>query len=190
MSSLNPSLPTVDEVTPASPAVVQLPRCICPDPTTHGELGDTVTLATKADLRMTLVANKAIRWLKTENPKASVAEVLAVLTETYVRHFVVAWSLLRREGKKLVPLELNHETIEAQLLSDVECAMLVGEAADQRFNEVILSPLLKAASTSSPDSSTDESTSAPKLNGHSPTSARSKRSLTTSSPTAGIVPTA
>lgn len=173
-----------------APLKVQLPRCICPDPTTHGELGDTVTLPAHADLRQTLIANKAIRWLKTENPKASVAEVLALLTEIYVRHFVVAWSLLRRDGKKLVPLELTAETIEAQLASDIECAMLVGEAADERFNSVILGPLLKAASTSSPASPTADSTSATKVNGRAPTPMRSKQSLTSSSLTAGTGPTA
>lgn len=188
MSGVDPALPVV--VDEPVETIVQLPRCICPDPTTHKELGDTVTLPAKPDLRMTLIANKAIRWLKTENPKADVPEILAALTETYVRHFVVGWSLLKRDGKKLVPLELTAATIEAQLASAVDCAMLVAEAADDRFNDLILDPLVRAASTSLPASPTAESTSASKSNGHSQSRQPSRRFSTSTSPTAGTIPTA
>jgi len=160
--------------------------CPCPD---KGEgrphVEDTVTLHDRLDFRSGVTIRKALGVLYTDDPDAGFADVLGVLTEQYLLLGIESWTLVDEKGQKL---EANKPAIRAFMESQPETAMDIGNQADALYNEQVLLPLLTRGSTPSPDSPTDESTSA--TDGTNPTPPTPSRpSLITTSQTADIEPT-
>lgn len=155
-------------------------QCICPVPTTHR---DTITLRDTLDFRGAMACRQAVRLLKMEDPESSSGDFLAVLSEHYLIHGIESWTLV--DGKD--PLPVSGKTIRERVFPYFEVAMTLADAADELYTETVLLPLLGLAPSSLPTSPTDESTSPTTTTPSKPTSLRpSKRSLTTTSPTAVI----
>jgi hypothetical protein len=162
-------------------------ECICP-PKADGEPrhpdGDTVTLRERLGFREALTARNAFLVLKQEDPEASTAEVLAVLTETYLLLGIEAWSVVDAKGK---PLPVSRSAIRELLLSDPNVATPIGDEADALYSAVVIEPLVARASNSSRTTPTPTSTSV--TNGSLQIRPkRSRRSSTTTTRTADIVP--
>ena len=140
---------------------------------------DTITLRESLDFRRASIARNAFLVLLSERGgTAPLADVLATVTETFIRVGIVAWTLRDEKGK---PVPVTDESMEQRLLSNIDVAMTVGDAADELYRETIL-PLLLRASDSSRPSPTTKSTS--RTNGSSakrPTPL--KRSSTSTTPT-------
>lgn len=131
--------------------------CICPlleGKPRHAT--DSVTLRERLDFRSSLAAQNAVYVLKSEDPEASAADVLAVLTEAYLLSGIEAWSVVDADGKPMEPTKPN---IRTWLLTEMDAALMVAEAADELYRDAVLAPLVSKASTSSPPTPTDESTS-------------------------------
>lgn len=127
--------------------------CICPG-TPHER--DTVTLKDPLPFREAVTIRKSIQWMKDQEPNATIPELLAMLTETYLLHTIEAWTLVDEKGKPLPP---SKDNIAAVLLPQTEAALVVGDACDELYTERVILPLVAAAPTSSPSSSTNGSTS-------------------------------
>lgn len=159
--------------------------CICPpkaDEVRH-PAGDTITLRERLDFRAALAARNAIALAQGEGEDT--AGILAALTETYLILGIESWSVVDAKGKA-VPV--NRQTITEYLLSNIDVAMDVADAADDLYREAVVGPLLARASTSSPDTQTPDSTSATNGSGPKPPKP-SKRSSTTTTQTADIAAT-
>lgn len=132
--------------------------CICPlveGKPRHDK--DTITLRERLDFRSSLAAQNAVYVLKSEDPDASTADVLAVLTESYLLSGIEAWSCIGVDGK---PIEPTKPAIRELLLTRMDVAAEVAEAADDLYRDGVLAPLVAKASSSSPPTPTDEPTSA------------------------------
>lgn len=146
---------------------------------------DVVTLRDTLDFRSALAIRNEALVLRTNDPDASIGEVLATLTEQYILFGVEAWTLADEHGKKL---PVSRENIRARLLAHPEAAIVVADAADSLYGEKVVLPLLLRASKSSPPSPTDGSTSATN-GGSTKRPKRSSPSSTASTPTDGTAPT-
>jgi hypothetical protein len=138
-------------------------ECICPpkaDGSPRHPAGDTVTLRERLDFRAALTARNTMILLKTEDPDAGTAEILAALTETYLLVGIESWSVVDAKGK---PVEPTKAAIREVLLSRPDIAMTVGNAADDLYSAAVLLPLVAMAQTFSPPTPTNESTSAPRM---------------------------
>lgn len=158
--------------------------CICPSiegDVRHPE-GDDVTLRERFDFRAAVAARNTIALAYQRDEDVSVPEILASLTEMYLILGVESWSLVDVKGK---PLPVDRPHIKALMDLHPEEAMIVGDVADELYAEAVMRPLLRAASTSSPDTQTGPGTSV--TNG-SPSKLQkpSKRSSTSTSQTAVI----
>lgn len=161
-------------------------ECICP-PKADGEPrhpgGDEVELRESLDFRGMLTARRELMMAKDDDPDISTAEILSLLTETYLLLGVRKWTLTDERGKAI---PVSKPAIRERLLSHPEAAMVVGDEADGLYSEAVVLPLVARASKSSPPTSITDSTSA--TNGHTSTPRkRSKPSSTTTSRTGGIV---
>jgi hypothetical protein len=131
--------------------------CICPlkeGQPRHDK--DTVELRERLDFRSSLAAQNAVRLLYGEDPDASEADVLAVLTESYVLSGIESWSVVGVDDKPITP---NKPAIRDLLLPNLDVANLVAEAADDLYRQAIIDPLVRMVSSSSEPTQTDESTS-------------------------------
>ena len=131
--------------------------CICPPiegQPRHDR--DTVTLRERLDFRSSLAAQNAIVFLKSEDPDASAADILAALTESYVLSGIESWSVVGVDGK---PIEPTKAAIRELLLTNLDVAMDVAEAADDLYRDAVVDPLVRKASSSSPDTPTEAPTS-------------------------------
>lgn len=158
--------------------------CICP-PKADGERRheqDAVTLRETLDFRSVTAIRHGISLLEREDSDAYTAEVLAVLTEGYVLHGIEAWTLVDERGK---PVPVSRAAIRDAVLSRVDVASVVGDAADELYGEKVLLPLLARASRSSQPTRTEPSTS-PQTASPTRRPKPSKPSSTTSSRTDGI----
>jgi hypothetical protein len=163
--------------------------CACP-PKAEGEPrhpdGDTVNLRTKLDSRSALAMRWSVIQLKADDPDASVAEILGVMSEQYLLHGIESWTLVDEKGK---PLPCTKANIRTRILAqDLEAIMPVVEEADELYMGIVILPLAAGASTSSPGSQTDASTSPPTESEPTPLK-RSRRSSTTTSRTAATATT-
>lgn len=123
--------------------------CVCPpkaDGTPRHPDGDTVTLREALGFRGAATARNSIAVIKTEDPDVSVAEILAVLTESYLLVGIESWTLVDDKGK---PVEVSSVTIRSFFNDHPEEALLVGDDADALYNEVVMRPLLRMASAAS-----------------------------------------
>jgi hypothetical protein len=160
--------------------------CICP-PRADGEprhAQDTVTLRETLDFRSVTAIRHGISLIERDE-ETYVSEVLAVLTEGYVLHGIESWSLVDAKGK---PLPLSRQAIRETILSRVDVASVVGDAADEMYGPTVLLPLLQRASRSSSGMPMEPSTSHP-TGSSKRRRTRSKPSSTTSSPTDATVTT-
>lgn len=159
--------------------------CLCPpraDGTPRHPDGDEITLRERLDFRGAATVRNSIALLKSADPDASFAEVLAVLTEQYILAGVTLWTVLDADGK---PLPVTKPNLRSLLLANDVAATLVGDVADGLYSEQILGPLVQAASRSLPPTPTDESTS-PATDSPSESPTPSSPSSTTITPTADI----
>ncbi len=156
--------------------------CVCP-PKADGEPrhpnGDTVKLRPKLDFRSALAARNVIILAKQEDENIGAGELLAMLTETYLLLGVESWTLTDGKGKA-VPV--SRSAIRDLMAEHSDAAMTVGDEADGLYSEAVITPLVARASTYSPPTPINGSTSA--MSGRSPVPRKpSKRSLTTTTPT-------
>jgi len=156
--------------------------CICPPKA--GEIrhpdGDTVTLREKLGFQAVVTLRFAVQVIKDQDPDASIATVLGVLSEHYILAGVEDWTVVDDRNK---PVPVTPAALRERLLTNLDAAMTVADVADDLYLAVML-PLLNRVSTSSPHSPTTESTSPP--TGSPPKRPRpSKPSLTSITPTAG-----
>ena len=119
-------------------------------------LGDeTVVLRDRLDFLQATTITKAVAFIDNDDPETRPALVLATLSEFYVLMGVESWSLKDERGR---PLPVTTKAIREHLLTRPDVGILV-EAADELYQEQILLPLLTRASSSSPRSQTNGSTS-------------------------------
>lgn len=135
-------------------------RCLCPDPTTHPE-GDTVTFPEKLDFMHVAICNKAYRWFRGNNPDAGVPEILAILSDAYLRHCLGSWTLVGPDPEtgKVGPIPLTPANVERYLMADPDEAMKVSDACDDQYGGQVLAPLVRRASDLSSDTPTEQSMS-------------------------------
>jgi hypothetical protein len=129
--------------------------CPCPpkaDGTVRHPDGDEVTLRERLDFHAATTIRKGIGLLYLEDPGASTAEVLALLTEQYVLFGVRAWTVVDDRGK---PIEVSKPAIREVLLSGRVDISGLADAADELYAPAVMLPLLAAAQSSSPPSPTD-----------------------------------
>jgi hypothetical protein len=159
--------------------------CICParaDGEPRHADGDRVTLRETLDFRSVTAIRHGISLLEADGSEAMhAAEVLAVLTEGYVIYGIESWTLADEKGK---PVPVSRAAIREHILSRVDVASVVGDAADELYGEKVLLPLLVRASKSSPTTPTEPSTSV-RTDSPERRPRPSKRSSTTTSPTDG-----
>jgi hypothetical protein len=160
-------------------------RCLCPlrGAEVLHPAGDTVTLRAKLGFREVDTIKQSLAVMYLVDPDAGFADIFATIREGYLLHGVESWSLVDDKGK---PLPVTKPNIREHLLGDIDAATAVADEADELYAEAVMRPLLQAASTSSPPTPTEPSTSAPTGSSESPTPEPSKPSLTTTSPMADI----
>jgi hypothetical protein len=136
---------------------VEIP-CVCPSLSTGAPRHqvDTVTLHDKLGFRAALTVRNTIIVIKNQDAVASIAEILAALTEVYLLEGIESWSIVDQRNK---PVEVNRETVRAFLDDHPEEAMTVGNAADDIYQEQVLGPLVRQASKRSRPTPTESSTS-------------------------------
>jgi hypothetical protein len=149
--------------------------CLCPG-APHAD-GDFVYLRPKLGLaagiavqKLVIDANKAIEPL-------SAAELTGLLAEGYLLHGIASWNLIGERDA----IPVNPQTIKAHLLDDFERSQAAADAADDLYMTAVIAPLLRRASISSLDTSSNGLTSA-HGNGARKPRKRSKQSSTTTSP--------
>lgn len=140
---------------------VEVGACRCPG-APHPD-GDIVFLHPRIGLHGGAVAQRKI--ISAIEDKADRDEIMATLTEIYVRYGVAAWNFTNGEE---TPLPVTPENLEARLLSDFEVGYLVADKADDLYSEGLMSPLQIKASKSSPPTSIAASTSAPTRSSRKP----------------------
>jgi hypothetical protein len=145
---------------------------------------DTVGLRPKLGLRAGMLLQRFLRDSLKEGAQDEDGEIAALLTEGFLIHGVASWTFVDAEG---TPIPVTDETIRDLVLSDFALAAPVADKADELYTDPVVLPLMAPASTSSPPSPTNGSTSAP--NGHTQKRrTRSKPSSTSTSQT-GVIAT-
>ena len=127
------------------PVAVAIGQCDCPG-SPHPD-GDVVYLRPRLDYAG---GSEAIAVMQAAS--GSVEELARALVPVYIRHGATGWNLLDADGFD-VPFDVE------VLLSDWNVAYEVGEAADTLYSEAVLRPLLQRASSSSPPTPINGSTS-------------------------------
>jgi hypothetical protein len=171
--------------------------CVCPpkaDGTPRHET-DSITFRDRLDFRSGLAIRQQLALEKQDDTDMSAGEILAMLTESYLVFGIESWTV---EGpikddkgrERIARLPATRPNIRAFLQGHPEEAMQAGDAADEQYQEQVLLPLLRRASTSSEPLPTPEPTS-PKQesSGHKSTTRKprqSRPSLISTTPTDGI----
>lgn len=153
--------------------------CICPGDELRHPDGDTVVLKDTLDFLTATAIRKCIAFRDSDDEAARGAEVLARLTEGYLLFGISGWTVVDEKGK---PLPVTHSAIRERLLTRWDAATTVSDEADELYQGAILLPLLVKASSSSPPSPTNGSTS-PQTGSPSEPPAPSWPSSTTTTPT-------
>lgn len=153
--------------------------CICP-PLAGGGIrhpgGDTVTLRERLGFRAAVTARNTMLLAKSENPDAGAADILALLTETYLLVGIEGWTLVNGRND---PLEVSRAAIRAFMDANPDTAMTIGDAADELYGPAVILPLLARAQTSSPPTPIDGSTSAPTAGSPRPRRPSKRSSIST-----------
>ncbi len=135
-------------------------RCVCPakpDGSPRHD-HDEVVLKDHLDFRSAVSIRNAVSLLKSEDPDASTADVLAALTEGYVLNGVASWSLVDAKGK---PVEPTRTAIREFMEDHLDEALELANEADSMYMESVMLPLIVRGSTSSSTTPTASSTSRP-----------------------------
>jgi hypothetical protein len=161
----------------------------CPCPKVNGRLrheSDKVTLRNKLDFRQATTITKSVQFIDNDDEQSRAAEVLATLSEYYILVGIERWTI-RDAANKPVPVTKN--AIRQTILDRPAVYAPIEVAADKLYQEVILLPLVEAASSSSQPSPTEPPMS-PRLDGEQPKRPkRSKQSSISTIPTAATVTT-
>ena len=160
-------------------------KIACPCPGTPHADGDTVGLRPKLGLVGGTIVQGVVVAAKNraeaEGRPLDVGTTTALVSEAYLLQGVCEWTLVDEIGK---PVPVNAETIRSHLLDDFTLASAVSDKADDLYMEAVIRPLLAPASTSSPPTPINGSTSA--SNGRTPKRPKqSRRSSTSTTQTAG-----
>ncbi len=144
---------------------------------------DTVTLRAVIDFPTAVLLQKSVQAKLIEagtkgQLSASTADILALMTQVYVRNCIEAWTLVDEKGKAI---EVTPQAIVEHLESNIDSAMSVADAADEAYAEVVL-PLVMRVLNSLRPTPIVEPTSA-KPSGSSKHPKPSKPSSTASIPT-------
>ncbi len=137
-------------------------ECICPKradgSARHPE--DDIALRDRLSFRDSIGVRNALALLYNEDPDASVADVLATMTESYLLAGIERWSVVDEEGK---PVEPTKPAIRRYLFGPdtIGVAMKVADAADDLYREAVMAPLVAEASTPSETLPTEGLTSPP-----------------------------
>ncbi len=156
----------------------------CPCPGTPHSKGDKVTFRETMPFRSVAAMRFEIGQL---GSGANYADILGLLSELYLVHGIESWTLVDADG----PVGVSRDAVETYILSRYDTAADLSEFADDLYTESVVLPLVNRASTSSPLSPTDESTSPPSASStpSSPNPTPSKRSSTSTTPTDVIAKT-
>ena len=157
--------------------------CVCP-PKADGEPrhpnGDKVNLRPKLDFKDGLWLRQSIIRVKQNDAESDEAEMLAVLTEASLLAGIESWTLTDAKGK---PVDVDRTAIRAFMNDHQMEATAVGDEAIALYYDTVIGPLVAAAQTSSQPTPITASISP--MNGPSRQARRqSKRSSTTTTPTA------
>jgi hypothetical protein len=136
-------------------------RCICPpkhDGTPRHD-HDTVTLRERMDFRSSIAIRNALGLEAGPDGSLDMADLLAILTERFVLYGIQAWSVVDEKNQ---PVPVSRQAVTDLILSDIELATAIGDAADDLYRNAVMLPLLQGGQTSSPSTSTNGSTSARK----------------------------
>jgi len=126
---------------------------------------DTVTLRDALSPHDAMALDKDIQVMRAEDPDATAGDVLATLSEGYIVRGISSWTLVGEDGE---PLPVTKSAIRSLILPNLEAANAIAEEADGLYAEAVMLPLLSRASTSSPPTPTEDSTSAPTDSGSTP----------------------
>lgn len=158
--------------------MVEFP-CICPAKP-DGEprhTTDSVELLPKLGFRAADSIKNSLAVMYVEDAEAGMAEILSVLREGYVLHGISSWTLVDDKGE---PVPVTRGAVRSLILTDPDVAGTIADAADDLYQEAVMAPLVRLASTSSPPSQTEASTSAPTGSSEPPPTPSSPSSTTTS----------
>lgn len=131
--------------------------CVCPevDGVVRHPDGDVVTIRDHLDFRTAASMRASFGFAISDDERGRSLELLGILTEAYVLFGVASWTVVDDRGRSL---DVSHMAIRARLLTNLDAASLVADAADKIYAPVVLFPLLNRASMSSPPTSTNGST--------------------------------
>jgi hypothetical protein len=132
--------------------------CVCP-PKPDGSPRhehDTIKLRPKLDFRSALWCRNTIVVVRTQDPDAGEAEMMAAMAEAFLMVGIESWSLVDAKGK-LVPV--SRRAVRQFMDDNVTEAMKVSDDAVETYYAAVIDPLVKAASTSSPRTPTTDLTS-------------------------------
>ena len=146
---------------------VQIP-CPCPSKADGAKRHetDTVTLRAVIDFPTAVLLQKSVQTALIEAAQEGqkhigTPDVLAMMTQFYVRNCIEAWTLVDAKGQGL---EVSRQNIRLHLESNLDAALVVADAADAAYAEVVLPLVQRVVSSLRPtptveeqSSSTDES---------------------------------
>lgn len=151
--------------------------CLCPERAgarPHPD-GDTITFREHLDFRTALSLRNEFQLATGGTP---IAEVLAIVAESYLLYCIDSWTVIDARGKPVAP---SRDAIREYLLPNIEAAITASDFADGLYSQALILPLLLKAATSSQPTPTGASTSP--RSGPSETPSHSSPSLTTTIPT-------
>lgn len=134
-------------------------RCICPpkaDGTPRHD-HDTITLRERMDFRSSIAIRNALALDTAEGGELDMADVLAMLTERFIRYGIESWTIVDDKGKAI---PVSQASIASLIISDIDLATDIGDVADDLYREAVLLPLVGRGSKSSPVTPTSGSTPA------------------------------
>lgn len=111
--------------------------------------GDIVTLRDTLGYVGAMTVRNTVRLLRVEG--ANVAQALAGITEAYLLAGISGWTLVDDQG---APREISNGTIHEHLLSHLDQAMTVSDAADELYQASVMLPLVSRDYASSPTTPT------------------------------------
>ena len=147
-------------------------------------VSDTVSLRPKLGLVRGMLVQSVVAAAKRDAEETgsglNMPLLTARITEAYLIQGVAEWTLVDALGQ---PIPVTEETIQEYLLSDFTIASEVADKADELYMQPVIGPLLAQASTSSPPTPINGSTSASSKQPRKPRK-QSKRSSTSTTQTA------
>lgn len=136
-------------------------KCVCP-PKADGSARhdhDTIELRERMDFRSSIAIRNALALESGDDGAIDMADILAILTERFIVYGIQSWTVVDAKNQ---PVPVSRQAITDLILSDIELATDIGDAADARYRDAVMLPLLQRGQTSSPSTPTNGSTSATK----------------------------